>query len=655
MKTPDLTPDLLVELGKELGDCDFADANQIHFLRANQSCDVQAAPGNGKTTLLAAKLALLSRAWKSRAQGVCVISHTNAAREEIEKLLAAHPSAGAFLGYPHFVGTVTTFIDHFIALPYLKGLGWSVRRIDDEVFSAVVRAKYRGKPGLRAMARNAENKVEGWISKMELADDFECIPLQSPQALKIKHRHGQSRPHSATGVELQELKAEMVNAGLYRYSDMTALANKALDAYPKLVDRIRLRFPLVILDEAQDTNGAQLKLLNRVFGQGVAYQRLGDQNQTLYEDPEISADDYWQPQAGTIPLNDTRRFGPGIASFASRLTVRTPQVIVGKPGITDRRILFLFDEEAISGVIPAYAWEMKDHFGIEEAKAMNAWVVASRHNAYKDKRGERPKSLVDYHPPYRSGKGTRTKPGSFCAVMREASVSFNAGKSTQAVMELLAAGLIETLGHLGYLCPLGGRLTARNIWRNLSATDTGLSLKVRRLLRDKILLGAAAWETAAWERFCGDLRTLLALGEPNQVATRHIAFDAEGAAEQTDDKKENQQVIVDGHLIHLGSIHSVKGRSVDAIMVVETEVFRGMGADQRTMDMATVLPHAFGIENRDFTGRAVDLAAATNVFVGITRPRRFLALAMRKSAATTELIEAATAQHWKVKDLTACT
>ncbi|MFL6791445.1 MAG: UvrD-helicase domain-containing protein [Bradyrhizobium sp.] len=80
---------------------------------------------------------------------------------------------------------------------------------------------------------------------------------------------------------------------------------------------VRLRFPLVIPDEAQDTNGAQLKLLTRVFGQGVVFQRLGDENQTLYEDPEISTADYWQLQADTIPLNETRRFGQGIKDEAS--------------------------------------------------------------------------------------------------------------------------------------------------------------------------------------------------------------------------------------------------------------------------------------------------------------------------------------------------
>jgi hypothetical protein len=98
IRIPDLTPELLRELGRETGGCDFSGESQREFLSSIQSCDVQAAPGHGKTTLLVAKLSLLSRNWKSREQGVCVISHTNAARLEVEKRLASHPTASAFLG-----------------------------------------------------------------------------------------------------------------------------------------------------------------------------------------------------------------------------------------------------------------------------------------------------------------------------------------------------------------------------------------------------------------------------------------------------------------------------------------------------------------------------------------------------------------------------
>ncbi len=115
-----LTPELLAELGDELGGCDFTDPSQIDFLAKAGPCDVQAAPGNGKTTLLAAKLALLSRNWTTRRRGVCVISHTNAARTEVEDLIASHPTAMRLMAYPHFTGTCYSAckID-----PHMRGIG----------------------------------------------------------------------------------------------------------------------------------------------------------------------------------------------------------------------------------------------------------------------------------------------------------------------------------------------------------------------------------------------------------------------------------------------------------------------------------------------------------------------------------------------------
>ncbi|WP_233589030.1 hypothetical protein, partial [Falsigemmobacter faecalis] len=100
--------------------------------------------------------------------------------------------------------------------------------------------------------------------------------------------------------------------------------------------------------------------------------------------------------------------------------------------------------------------------------------------------------------------------------------------------------------------------------------------------------------------------------------------------------------------LRLGSIHSVKGKSVDGTLVVESEVWKGRRAEQQCIDLTTVLPRAFGVVAQSFTG--VGLTAATNVFVGVTRPREFLGLALRKSEATT-LVGPAMDQGWKVVDL----
>lgn len=52
-------------------------------LKSMERIDVAACPGSGKTTLLVAKLAILARKWNYRTHGICVLSHTNTARNEI--------------------------------------------------------------------------------------------------------------------------------------------------------------------------------------------------------------------------------------------------------------------------------------------------------------------------------------------------------------------------------------------------------------------------------------------------------------------------------------------------------------------------------------------------------------------------------------------
>jgi len=656
---PPLTPELLDKLGEELGGCDFTGENQQAFLSATRSRDVQAAPGNGKTTLLVAKLALLSRSWTSRAQGVCVISHTNAAREEVEKKLFKHPAAAAFLSYPHFIGTVTAFIDRYIALPYMRGLGWSVQRIDDDVFAAVAGARWQSKPALQnyARIRNSANRhaLEGFVSALELSPEFECNDDALPQRLAIRHRPRQPGPASDTGIALEELKAELVNEGYYRFSDMTALARQAIEKYPALIDRLRHRFPLVLLDEAQDTNGEQLALLDRIFfGAGVAYQRLGDQNQTLYEDENLTPDDYWRAAAGVIPLNETRRFGNEIAAFASRLTVRSAQQIEGKPGVPSRRSLILFDPDTISAVVPAYGAEVQAHWPEGHNPERDIRAVASRHNPTRDARGEWPKTLVDYCPDYSSGRGSRSRPETFCAVMRQAALLHQSHGPPAEIAALLSAGLVGLPRRLDWQAADGRPMNRRNLWRELADRESRLPLKLRRLFRDHVLLAGAAWNGGAWDEFCRRLAALLEFDLAAPRAASFLDFVAEDAVEAAEGRQQPSRTIYhhNGIPIRLGSIHSVKGKTVDALLVLETEVWRSPAADGRAMDLGTVLPHAFGIEDRDFSANIAQLSAATNIFVAATRPREVLCCAVRKEAVTDELVAAARAQGWHIIDLT---
>lgn len=657
---PPLTPELLGELGKELGGCTFTGEDQKAFLSATQSCDVQAAPGNGKTTLLVAKLALLSRSWTSRSQGVCVMSHTNAAREEVEKKLFTHPAASSFLTYPHFIGTVTAFIDRFIALPYLRGLGWSVQRIDDDVFASVAGSRWRSKPTLKNISRANKGKnahsVETWVCSMDLASGFVCPVNARPLRLAInKKANRQPGPLTKSGAELEELKAEIVNDGFYRFADMTAIALQAIDKCPALLDRVRRRFPLVLLDEAQDTNGVQLELLNRLFSEGVAYQKLGDQNQTLYEDVTLSPDQYWRAGQGVISLNQTRRFGGEIAAFASRLTIRSAQQIEGLAGIPCRRSLILFDRASVAQVLPVYASEVRAHWGQSLVSKHKIWAVASRHNPSKDATGDWPKTLMDYCPHYRSSKGRTSRHDTLCGPLRETSLMSERSSPLSEIVDLFMTGVVDLLRHQGVLDSTGNRIGKRNLWTVLASRDPQIPLRLRRLLRDRILFGNAAWSTDGWKQFCRDLNAILGITQPlTTLATSFLAFVPESVVEHAAQTPQRSRTVFvhDDISIQLGSIHSVKGKTVDSILVLETEVWRGQALDMRTMDVGTVLPHALGIENRDFNGKVAHLAAATNVFVAATRPRQLLAFALRKESAPQNLLDAARNQGWQILDTT---
>ncbi|MGA9866039.1 MAG: UvrD-helicase domain-containing protein [Acetobacteraceae bacterium] len=251
--------------------------------------------------------------------------------------------------------------------------------------------------------------------------------------------------------------------------------------------------PLILLDEAQDTHGEQLALLNRIFGKGAIFQRLGDQNQTLYEDPEVPQDQYWKFGEHVIPLDTTRRFGRDIATFASRLTARIGQTIVAAEEWPGRRLLLTFERASIEQVLPAYAQWVSGHLP-NGGRLADVRAIASRHNLYRDTRGDWPKSLVDYHPRYRSGEGQGVEIGTFCGALRKLARGQDAGRAPRESHAALVAALVEYLEHHGFAPPAGARLTVGNVWKCLATLHPEMPTRVRHLVIKHILRGGGAWK-----------------------------------------------------------------------------------------------------------------------------------------------------------------
>ena len=118
MPIPEITDADIEHAEQRLG-FQFDDARR-DFLKHMGTLDVQSCAGSGKTTLLVTKLDILARKWTSRSQGICVLSHTNVAKDEIQKRLGGSVSGIKLLSHPHFIGTIQEFVNRFLALPHLR-------------------------------------------------------------------------------------------------------------------------------------------------------------------------------------------------------------------------------------------------------------------------------------------------------------------------------------------------------------------------------------------------------------------------------------------------------------------------------------------------------------------------------------------------------
>jgi superfamily I DNA/RNA helicase len=113
---------LLLPTGKKF------DKERKDFICNFNTIDLQAVPGSGKTTALLAKLVILERKLPfGDGSGILVLSHTNAAIDEIKEKIQKH--CPRLFSYPNFIGTIQSFVDEFLAVPiynlvFKRKLSW---------------------------------------------------------------------------------------------------------------------------------------------------------------------------------------------------------------------------------------------------------------------------------------------------------------------------------------------------------------------------------------------------------------------------------------------------------------------------------------------------------------------------------------------------
>lgn len=612
--------------------CQFPDDART-VIRCWESKDVAACPGSGKTTVLLAKLKVLAdRMPLGNGAGICVLSHTNVAVNEIKTKMSDY--AGKLLNYPNYVGTIQSFIDKFVTMPYLKRkFGKSVQPVDNRTYAEhlcriIYSWKYRQLTGLVINDYN-----NGSAPYADEADHVGALYIRADGALCIGNRRsalaGANRP--STQQYWSALQDMLIEEGLIKYSDAFQYAQEAArELTAEYTDLFSSRFQYVFIDEFQDCKENQREALARLFDPGkCCVFHIGDSDQAIYGSDKDAEQD-WQPEGDYLVLEQSNRYGQEIADVLRPLRTGQQAIIASSGRNGYRPVLFVYDMNTISLVKDQFILQLEAH-GLNDEKGIYKAIGHIRNN---DAAGIKIGSYwADFDGSRRKGSMFR-----YWGAIDEICSELRAGRMDH--VEPIIRKLLCRIFHYS-------KITNANTGREHTSVTLKKTLDENHYdeYRDNLLAMAELREYSrttvsdAFRNLIEALFTQSPLAGQDVISKLPTHFMEEPLADLVQEKERNVYVDpIRGRRIQFDTIHGVKGETHDATLYLETEM-------SRSSDIVRVLPW-FGI-GRVGNSSLYDYSRKL-VYVGMSRPRKLLCLAIQES---TYIRSKKAFQGWDIIDL----
>ncbi|PKD21809.1 hypothetical protein APR41_02180 [Salegentibacter salinarum] len=390
--TPDdiaYTESLLLKSGQTF------DQERLNFIKNFKTLDLQAVPGSGKTTALLAKLLILERHLPlEKNRGILILSHTNAAIDEIKNKIGHH--CPMLFSHPNFVGTIQSFTDVFLAIPaYVTKYKQRPVRIDDEIYNETIgRIFYYNKTGFdtqekkNAIYYNTNFNVlfsirfvlEDGLFRLAKSISGDPLVIKTPTPRKEKFNKNEL---DRIADWLYKTKLKVLEAGVLCYDDAYLLADLILTEIPSYKNLIQNRFKYVFVDEMQDMEKHQFDLLERIFASENSisfYQRLGDVNQSIYS-KSLDVNEIWNQRSEKVFINGSHRLSAPIAKIVEKFSLTSTQVegrMTDTNGnqLTIKPKLICYDIERKTDVIPVFSDLIKELID-------DGLIIANEDNKYE--------------------------------------------------------------------------------------------------------------------------------------------------------------------------------------------------------------------------------------------------------------------------------
>lgn len=262
------------------------------YLQARGKVVLNACPGSGKTTTIAQKIIELEQSKEINSySGIACLSFTNSAKDEINESYSK--LSGKILRFPNHVSTIDSFINKFITLPFYNILNRDFNRpkildhtnILDDMWRVQYKNKKTGKiqDGLQYKINQFKDKNGRSIFHSYLPSQ---IRIEKDNSFSVE---GKKPSRSKVDPKVfndycKYIKRTQFKKGLISTGDSAFIALHILRTNPKICQWLALRFPFIIIDEAQDNSLTQHAIFEELSKQGLKnIELIGDPYQSIYE------------------------------------------------------------------------------------------------------------------------------------------------------------------------------------------------------------------------------------------------------------------------------------------------------------------------------------------------------------------------------------
>lgn len=581
-----------------------SDAREV--IRCWESKDVAACPGSGKTTILLAKLKILyDRMPLENNAGVCVLSHTNVAVDEIKTRLS--DCADKLMGYPNYVGTIQSFIDRFVVTPYLKKLtNTAIQVVDNEIYTqhllSIIAKQRKYNKLLFFFRKQYENSHYD-----NLFDFCKDVQLKSGALYVGKQRRAMAgKASDSAKLYTQAIDELLQTEGMIRYKDAYTYTHEAIEALTtEYTDLFCKRFSYVFIDEYQDCNKNQRDALDKIFNPSkCCVMHIGDPDQAIYNS-EIDGLEDWVPADDHLSTAFSCRYGQEIADVLKALRSGQKSIYAAAGNTGFHPTLIVYDDESRGQVVGKFIAAL-DNNQLDNPAGIYKVIGAVKNKELKGLK------ISDYWAEF-DDRGSNKKDYRYWSYIDAVAQACCEGRL------FIAEQNIRKL-----LCKIFHYIGAKNKDTckefTVSSIKQTLDKEYFDVYRDALITLSTLedFSRGSIDSLIQDLLQNLCEKKIEEILVALPAYFLEDKDAPIIDKDSNSFIEpLCGRRIQFDTIHGVKGETHDATLILETE-------RSRSSDVKSIFTY-FGVGN---------IQSSSNynrkcLYVAMSRPRKLLCLAIQ--------------------------